>query len=1225
MKRPWFALTIVLAFMVASVVIMNVHSEEKTMIINGDTSDDLTAAQYPINLLDGIWYESDGVDTPPSGFQTQWNTIAGTLGEGTYPWERSFFDGTSTTGLAGLFTTDGHTVDFTAAAAELDYDMDAVTIPTGTSSDPVSNTHLDDGTPHTTNGAVTAPLGYAAGDPNSNTQLDLFGAYVSFVGTGTESLDTHAGWDILDTKVPPTGFTNGGDWVRMTDSNQFTLTYGFTIPNHEWQQVTSIAARCFIADGGTQLLPTPGNPRRLSKLKISFPGSSVTTTSDEIFSLPNAAPFALYPMLMSAPAHYVNYIVGIQGNTTNMSTYTSVAGIRFDLVSVFPTLYPVYKTAGGYDAYRGSDVALIVAANSPGQIVVSYQVEKDTARSSQEAFARIYAIWLEVGYTTVQSYSLLTIFSLDLFNDDDHPANAVDPGLLNTLEGVVQVQFRDSGFTFTGQKIAYLLNPLGGAGRIISSNIGVDVYTDYFITPIITQPDTPDWIFPDGTIKIGIECQSDKIGTSSGNNIHIDVDFIQLTLRPLTIPFAQFDTTGGFDTVAIRGEGTFDIFTTGHTPVGTFASVGSYAIQAFALPSGIIDYLHVYTTTSGSIDWITFTDTPTISLRDIDKGSTTADLFGGNFYPDNTVPHDVTVTPTAYTQTAYFCANHPYEWFRTNRGVSFTIGGRSRDVGVSITYRMTGISTAPVQIGLRDTENTWHYRSIPHATTWATLEIPLATVGSAAYNQIAILISDGTGVGQSSVETITFEMSALDLIRLPIPNPILATPINNELILGNFAITGNVSDSDGVIANAFVAIDTTIVASFSPGTAFLDLGTITVNSGWIADGWHTIWLNATDDDATLNYDAVNIFIDNDPDPTVRILGDARQVCSDTLTIEADPVADVSATITKVDFYLDDTLVHTDTSAPYTIDFAATIANEGDYVLTVVATDSNAQVGSDSIQLLIDLTPPPLIEFLTINRTTDLYDAGYVTIDLGVTGITAAITLVEIYVDDALHDADTSSPYQYTLYFGGLIANGTTFTIQVRAYDALGASNWNEANITYYYTTTLPGGATVLDYIIDIFEWIVEFFTSTFGAIFGGILAIGSGAVAVSRHRHQLVWVASGGSILTGLLAGAVLSPTAGIGIGLVTGAITALGMGTGLLVRRNILPTVQTQCQRNPQMKRCQIILKNEDFLPVSRRPNRCVPPVSKALQFTVPTSHCTDNTIHTASRSIKRKRKSIL
>ena len=98
-------------------------------------------------------------------------------------------------------------------------------------------------------------------------------------------------------------------------------------------------------------------------------------------------------------------------------------------------------------------------------------------------------------------------------------------------------------------------------------------------------------------------------------------------------------------------------------------------------------------------------------------------------------------------------------------------------------------------------------------------------------------------------------------------------------------------------------------------------------------------------------------VDNPPTVNITAPADGDTV-SGTITIAANASDDVG--IERVDFYCGSTLIGTDASSPYSVDWDTTNVSDSAYTITVSAVDTASQTATDSISVIVDnINEPPV--------------------------------------------------------------------------------------------------------------------------------------------------------------------------------------------------------------------------------------------------------------------------
>ena len=164
----------------------------------------------------------------------------------------------------------------------------------------------------------------------------------------------------------------------------------------------------------------------------------------------------------------------------------------------------------------------------------------------------------------------------------------------------------------------------------------------------------------------------------------------------------------------------------------------------------------------------------------------------------------------------------------------------------------------------------------------------------------------------------------------------------------NLSLTANASDSDGQVTKVAFLVD---------GIAVGEDNTAPYAINWTAiEGNHIITAIVTDDDnATTTSSAVSITVQGNGNqlPTVVITSPANNSSftdGQNVTVTAN-ASDADGSISKLEFYVDGSLIAEDTSAPFSVDWTAT---GGNHTLTAKATDNEgASVISSGVTITVN--------------------------------------------------------------------------------------------------------------------------------------------------------------------------------------------------------------------------------------------------------------------------------
>jgi len=167
-------------------------------------------------------------------------------------------------------------------------------------------------------------------------------------------------------------------------------------------------------------------------------------------------------------------------------------------------------------------------------------------------------------------------------------------------------------------------------------------------------------------------------------------------------------------------------------------------------------------------------------------------------------------------------------------------------------------------------------------------------------------------------------------------------------------------------------------------------------------------------------------------PTVAITSPANNsTVSDTVSVNVSAADNVG--VTKVEYYVNNVLLGTDTATPYSFSWDTSSAAPGVYTLTVKAYDAagNVSQSSSSVTVAKDLIAPNVVLTSPANNATV---NGTVTITVGASD-NVAVTGVEFYCNGVLLYASNLSPYSFN-WDTQSVANGG-YTLVAKAYDNAG--------------------------------------------------------------------------------------------------------------------------------------------------------------------------------------------
>jgi Zn-dependent metalloprotease len=176
-------------------------------------------------------------------------------------------------------------------------------------------------------------------------------------------------------------------------------------------------------------------------------------------------------------------------------------------------------------------------------------------------------------------------------------------------------------------------------------------------------------------------------------------------------------------------------------------------------------------------------------------------------------------------------------------------------------------------------------------------------------------------------------------------------------------------------------------------------------------------------------DKVNLMVSGGSDlpPTVSV---SESGTSGTISFSATATDDIG--VTKVEFYVDNSLKGTDTNSPYSMTLDSKTLDDRKHTLTAKAYDTAGQISvSTPVSFSVDNTGTGSTPVISVTETGN---SGVITFSATATD-DVGVTKVEFYVDNSLKGTDTSSPYSMTL--DSLSLKNGTYTLVGKAYDAAG--------------------------------------------------------------------------------------------------------------------------------------------------------------------------------------------
>ena len=295
------------------------------------------------------------------------------------------------------------------------------------------------------------------------------------------------------------------------------------------------------------------------------------------------------------------------------------------------------------------------------------------------------------------------------------------------------------------------------------------------------------------------------------------------------------------------------------------------------------------------------------------------------------------------------------------------------------------------------------------------------------------------------------------------PTLSISAPANGATVRGTVSCSASASDSNGVRQVAF-SLDGAPLStdSTSPYACSFD-------STKLANGTHKLTAVATDGLGATTTREVSFTVNNttatNPGPTIAWTAPANgAVLKDGAACETS-VSD-SDGVAQVDYFINDTLWHTEKLAPYTCGFTTNKYPDGAYVLKAVATDTKGAKSTAQINVTIknNTTTTPVNTPPTVGITSPVAGAKVASgtpyaATASDTG--GSVAKVDVYLASGttqkLVDSKTAAPYSGTLNTTGL-PNGTA-TLMAVATDNSGLQSTTQRSVTIDNGATSNPGPT----------------------------------------------------------------------------------------------------------------------------------------------------------------------
>ncbi len=247
--------------------------------------------------------------------------------------------------------------------------------------------------------------------------------------------------------------------------------------------------------------------------------------------------------------------------------------------------------------------------------------------------------------------------------------------------------------------------------------------------------------------------------------------------------------------------------------------------------------------------------------------------------------------------------------------------------------------------------------------------------------------------------------------------PTVDAGADQQITLPTNTVNLSGSSSDDGLPSGTLTTNWSLVAG-SGTVTFGNSGALLTTAQFSTDGVYILQLSA-DDSVLTSTDQLTIIVSLAPDltvPNVTLTSPGAGVVTGTVTVSA--TASDNVAVASVEFRIDNTVIATDATAPYSISWDSTTLANGGYTLTAIATDTSGNTAMDSVTVTVDN--------LAVNQAPTVA-AG---IDQQITFPTDTVTLSGIANDDGLPSGTLTTTWSVvsgpgTVVFGNSTSLSTT--------------------------------------------------------------------------------------------------------------------------------------------------------------------------------------------------------
>jgi parallel beta-helix repeat protein len=228
----------------------------------------------------------------------------------------------------------------------------------------------------------------------------------------------------------------------------------------------------------------------------------------------------------------------------------------------------------------------------------------------------------------------------------------------------------------------------------------------------------------------------------------------------------------------------------------------------------------------------------------------------------------------------------------------------------------------------------------PYEWDWDTTEYAETS------HEITVKVVDTFGLTTQAFRTFFVDNTA--------PTVSIKQPESGEICCGIISVTVNATDNKEMDGVRF-RVDTNEWLSMIYNSTDL-LWKYDLNTTTLSDGQYTLVILALDKAGNPSTTSVTLRLDNTP-PTLSI-----QTPQSGMTVGSTLIVSVQASdasnISRIEFYLEDALVHTATNTPYEWSWDTTEYPNGEYTITVKAYDAVGHAQTSQTAVTVENVAPP---------------------------------------------------------------------------------------------------------------------------------------------------------------------------------------------------------------------------------------------------------------------------